>query len=271
MAKRKFPVPVDHRATVSAIKELPDLSVLLWTNPQQMALENRKEYWRLIGRRIDYFQLKACGYNPPDPLEERELHSGWKEWIKTLSAYDFATLNLMINQFNAIKSAAIKDGRGFPFDSPRELFTERCRELANSEVVEEIGSNKANQGTALTKQRSGLAELDAFFKGRLDKAGKDKPLSEFRSHKEWCVFWMFPVWQVRWGTQAARLEPQAAKQFMYCWSGFLDAFWDVRQLIKKKSELATAGATLLGAKWSFGYVFDPKTGRALSPLPIYKT
>ena len=68
MAKRKIPIPSEHEYMISVIKNLPDLTIWLWTDPQKSALENRKEYWHLIGRRIDYFQLKFCGYNPPDPL-----------------------------------------------------------------------------------------------------------------------------------------------------------------------------------------------------------
>ena len=53
MGKKKIPIPPGHKSTNTVIKTLPDLSILLWTDPQKSALENRKEYWRLIGARID--------------------------------------------------------------------------------------------------------------------------------------------------------------------------------------------------------------------------
>lgn len=261
MAKRKLPVPIEHASMISAITNLPDFSVLLWTNPQKSAIENRKEYWRLIGERIDYFQLKLCGFNPPDPLEERKLHPGWEEFIKLVSLYDFATLNLMIDQFETIKAAAVKEGRNFPFDDARELFAQRCRELANSEVAEEVSARGVNQGGTLTQQRVGLTKINALFKGRLPEEEESSILADFRTHKEWCVFWLFPVWQ-------AVLESTPTKNLQRCWEDYLDAFKSLLQLLKKESDIVQ-DAKLLRPKWSAGHIFDPKTGRPLIYQPLY--
>ncbi len=195
MAKRKFPVPSDHRSMVSAIKNLPDLSISLWTYPQIIALENRKDYWCLVGQRIDYLELKSRGFNRIDPLEAEEIHPEWRELTGVLSYYDFATLNLMIDQFKTIKDTAIEERRNFPFTNARELFTKRCRELANSEMLEEIGSRDVNRGDSLTKERVRLTELNAFFRGRLEEDKERELLTGFRTHEEWCVFWMYPVWR----------------------------------------------------------------------------
>ena len=248
---------------ILVIKGLPDLSIFLWTDPQKSAIENRKEYWNLIGKRIDYFQLKLCGYNPPDPVEEKELHPGWKEFINLISLYDFATLNLMISQFEVIKAAAIKEGRNFPFDNARELFAERCRELANSEVVEEISSRSVNNGNSLTNQQDGMTKLSFFLKGKVETEEEEELLEEFRTHKEWCVFWLFPVWK-------ATIDGIPSKPLKRCWEDYLDAYKDVLKLFKKGSSVPDE-SKLIRPKWSAGHLFDPKTGKPLIYESLYKT
>lgn len=261
MAKRKMLVPREHKYMVSAIKSLPDLSIFLWTDPQKSALENRKEYWSLIGRRIDYFQLKMCGYNPPDPLDDRKLHPGWKEFIEISSAYDFATLNLMIDQFEVIKAAAVEDGRNFSFANARELFSQRCRELANGEVLEEIGSSSVNTGGSITKQRDGLTKFKIFLAGNLPTDEEDQLLADLSTHQEWCIYWLFPVWK-------AVVDSTPSKTLKRYWEDYLDTFKAVLKLFKKGIEVPDE-AKLLRAKWSAGHLYDPKTGRPLIYQSLY--
>lgn len=183
MDKRKLQVPREHKHMISVIGGLPDFSLFLWTDPQKSTFENRKEYWHLIGQMIDYFQLKQDGFKPPNPLEEQQIHPGWKKFIKVISVYDFATLNLMIDQFETIKALAVKEGRNFSFNNARELFAQRCRELANSEVVEEIGARGVNNGFSMTKQREGMTELKTFFSGNLPSDKEEEILAGCRTHK----------------------------------------------------------------------------------------
>lgn len=228
----------EHKKMITAIMQLPEIlePQIFRTSDSKIWRNHCKAFWHLIGLRIDYLQMIQAGYLPPDPLDYQELHPLQREYINLVSRWKFSILNLIIEGFEEIKTAANCKGRSFSFLNPRELFAEMCREMATSQLSNGV-SQEINHGMTMKEVRSSRTELNAFYIDR-DGSKKREILDEFQN-SEWCVFWIFALWNYR-----------DKHKFKDLWKKFLRMDGNLTRFIKKTKPCD--GKKLLLLKWNCG-------------------
>lgn len=214
------PLPQEHERMIAAIMRLPDIEVQLWETNQQEEIENKRNFWRYIGMRIDYLQKVQAGFLLTDPLNDKELHPRQREYLDIFSRYKFAIFNVVIKGWSLIKDAAIREGRKFPFQNPRELFTEMCREFAN-DPVEDMTRTGVDPAPTLNAVRDLMTQLGKLCRRSLEE-DKEKELLSLLRDSDWCLFWIFAT-QGYWFKKELRPE----------WQQFLDLHKNFTRFIKE--------------------------------------
>lgn len=185
---------LEHQKMVSTIKRLPDIQIQTKTRDQRILLSDQKNFWRLIAERVDFFQFVRLGYKPLDPLNDEKLHPFHYNKIDVMSRYYFAILELVIEAFPIIQEVAIREGRSFPFENPRELFGQICRDNAIGSTAE-LQSDELNQGFELKPLRKNLRTWHAFYRdGNALPEKKHKEILLQLQTGDWSGFWIFAIW-----------------------------------------------------------------------------
>lgn len=188
-------VPLEHQKMVSTITRLPDIQIQAKTRDQRILLIDQKNFWRFVAIRINFFQLVRLGYTPLDPLNDERLHPFQYEKIDVMSRYYFAILQLVIEAFPIIREVTVSERRSFPFENPRELFAQICRDNANGGTAE-LQSNELNQGFELKALRKNLRMWDAFYRDgdALPEKKHDAILFQLKTG-DLSGFWIFTIWK----------------------------------------------------------------------------
>ena len=213
-------VPRGHQKMVSAIKQLPDIRFITKYRDQRVLLFHQKNFWKFIGIRIDFFQLVQLGYTPLDLLIFQELHPFHYGLIDVMSHYYFSILQVVIQTFSIIREVAIRKKRSFPFNNPRELFEQICRDDANGGTTE-LRSNELNQGFNLKTLRKNLRMCHKFYREALPEKEHNEFLLELQTG-DWSGFWIFAILQ---GKEKTPLKNT--------WENFKDAHKAVCQFMDK--------------------------------------
>lgn len=247
----------EHRKMVYAIAQLPEIPVplKLWTDDQKGFIQDAKNRWKWIGLRIDYFQKYQLGYRPEDPIDDPLLHPLHKEYYNLISCWLFDIFNMLNHGFEHIRDASIQNGKDFPFQNPRELFVQVCRELSEN-GVKNATSRNINQGSTLNQVREDLALINELFRERLDEPNKKGRITKtqllaiYQASHSWCEFWIYALFK-------HRLKPELrdyTNKFLRSHKTLLSFF--------KKSR--TRGNYQLGVnKWNCGQAVDSATGKAV--------
>ncbi len=193
-----------HGQMIAVIKQFPDCLFTARTRDQKVWLKDRKNFWYWMGLRLDYLQLEQMGFRPLDPLDNPDLDPRQREYLNLFSSHLFQILQVIIKGFSFIKDAAIHEGRNFPFDNPRELFIEICRDWANYSL-EAASSKGINQGSGLDEVRDAWTTMSKFYRSRLskgytglrvhkDKLNEEQILSDLKNG-DWFGFWQFAIFE----------------------------------------------------------------------------
>ena len=244
----------EHKQMIKALAELPQHPVL-WTKDQGIVIENQKRLWQWTARSIDYLQQKQSGCEPLNPLDNPELHSLQRKLIEVNSFYQFSQLNLIIVGWDLIKKAAQENHRNFPFNNPRELFTEVCRQQATVDINDVVSDEGENGG--IGKARKKYSFRGAFYQGRLDPKETKKILEVCRVSECWENFIIYAIWKKK-NTD----ETRANFKMRDCWKAFLEAhkkmtaFWCSKTPVDRYK--------LILPKWNSGYAVNPQTSRRIN-------
>ncbi len=245
----------EHRQMIFAIKQLPVCPSIAQTDDQKNWLKHMQNFWVSMGLRLDYLQRKQLGFLPVDPIDNPGLPLGHREYLDLFSSHFFQMLQVIIKGFPFIKDAAIREGRNFNFNNPRDLFTEICRYCSKS-VIEDAFSKDIDQGVELNQARASWTTMSKFYRGRLSKdySGKsvcknepseEQILSDLKS-SNWFWFWQFAVFKHRF------------KELREPWKEFLKTYKNLNRFIHE-----TQGTRLMMLKWHSGHAVYSSTSRPL--------
>lgn len=255
----------EHRQMIFAIKQLPICPSIAQTDDQKNWLKHTQNFWFYMGLRLNYLQLKQLGFLPLDPIDDPNLHPSLREQIDLFSSHFFQMLQVVIKGLPFIKDAAIREGRNFNFDDPRDLFTEICRDCSKS-AVEDVFSKGIDQGVELNQARASWTTMSKFYRGRLSKdylgksvckneLSEEQILSDLKS-SDW--FWQFAVFKHQF---KGLREP---------WKEFLKTYKNFNRFIHE-----TQGTRLMMLKWHSGHAVYSSTSRPLkfaySPFTFLNT
>lgn len=188
------------RTMVAAVCNLPDckFSLKLYQKPE---LERLRKFWWWVGQQIDYWQYCQLGTKPDpsqDPCQHPSLPPADAEWLRVFSEYYFQILRLLIADptqpttgFSVIQDWAESQKRPFPFNHPRELFIEICRDHANSGW--EISLEGSPSKEVIKKDLRCEKQL---FKGRLE-AEQEKETLQRWAKESWSVAWIPAIYNER--------------------------------------------------------------------------
>lgn len=257
-AKNELPtsLPPEHHKMISIIARLPDAPMIAFRNDFQAEyFKQQQAIWQWLGKRLDYLQRLQMGFRLVDPLETLVLHPRIREFLIVESEQKFAFLNLINKGFDHIKEAAALCNREFPFDNPRELFSEVCRQQASSIQVMEISD--INQGCTLNEYRKHLVFLNSLYRDREEPEVTNQFLAEFKTSPSWQYFSLYAIWNYR-----------NKKPLKHYWNEYLKAFKAVIRLQHDTSE--RGGAKIARLKWNTGNPVISATGKPASYAPLPK-
>lgn len=243
----------EHMQMLKALSGLPKCPIL-WTKDQEAEIENQKKFWQWTAGLIDYLQQKQLGFEHPDPLDNPRLHPLQRQKIDVNSCYRFSQLNLIIVGWDLIKNAAKRNRRNFPFNNPRELFTELCRQQATVEISDVVSDEGENGG--IGKVRENYRVRAAFYRGRLEPEETKTLLEIYRNSEYWENFLIYAVWEKR--NSGLR---RANFQMRDCWKAFLAAHKELAAFWCNKTAIDNCQFVL--PKWSCGYAIHPQTSKRL--------
>ncbi len=257
----------EHRRMIFAIKQLPICPSIAQTDDQKNWLKHMQNFWVYMGLRLDYLQLKQLGFLPVDPIDDPNSHPRLREHLDLFSSYFFQMLQVVIKGFPFIKDAAIREGRNFNFDNPRDLFTEICRDCSKP-VIEDAFSKGIDQGVELNQVRAVGTTMSKFYRGRLSKdySGKSVCKNELSEEQilldlksgDWFCFWQFAVFKHRF------------KELREPWKEFLKTQKNLNRFIHETNQ----GTRLMMLKWHSGHAVYSSTSRPLkfdsSPFTFLK-
>jgi hypothetical protein len=209
-------LPEDHQDMILAIAEIPPRpSRPTKTKDQQTWLINENNFNRWIGLRIDYLQAKQLGFLPQDPLDHPLFDPRFKPWIAVESQYYFAILQIVIEGWELVKEAALRENREFPFKNPKELIIEIFREKSLEYASDKVFSPELGAGFTLNEIRQNFRKSSKFLRGRLEPTDEARELEACRKGR-WREFIVFAIWRYRFrGKQYKKLQQ--------AWKSFLDA------------------------------------------------
>ncbi len=246
---------LEHKQMLKALAGLPQHPFLWVGTPDQKAeIENQKKLWQWIAGRIDSLQRQQVGFDPLDPLDDPRLHPLQRQQINVNSRYRFAQLKLIIAGWDLIKDAAKKNDRNFPFNNPRELFTELCRQQATVDISDLVRDEGENGG--IGKVRDNYRIRAAFYRDRLEPKKTEELLEIHRNSEYWENFIIYAVWEKR-NSGLTRVEFKMRD----CWKAFLAAHKDLTAFWCNKT--AIDGCSFVLPKWRYGYALNPQTNQRL--------
>lgn len=203
-----------------AIQKLPPLQLVVLRNlstEQTQIWHHRQNYWRLIGQQLDYLQLDQLGFKQKKKLEETELHPAFKELISITANGFLAELNLMNIGWDLIKNFAAENKTDFPFENPRQMLAERCKQLSILQAQNFL-TNDINQGTTLDEVREHYRYCTAFMRDRLDPDEEKTAFSALLNSGDWFGFTVCAIWD-------SRLDNNYKKgKLKQAWKNFLQSF-----------------------------------------------
>lgn len=249
----KFEVPPEHLQMLKALSGLPEHPIL-WTKDQQTFIEDQKRFWKWVAGTIDYLQRVQLGLLCINPLDNPGLHPAQKLMIEVNSRYRFSQLNLIIVGWDLIKEAANRNHKNFPFNNPRELFTELCRQQAIIEITDNITDDDTKEN--IGKVRDNYRYRSSFYRDRLKGEETEQALEICRKSKYWENFIIYAIWEKKFSElRTGELEMKN------CWKKYLvthkklSAFWCDN---KTKNTYR-----LILPKWTYGYAINPQTSQRL--------
>ncbi len=244
----------EHQQMLKALADLPEHPAL-WTKEQQAEIENQKEFWRWTAGQLDYFQRQQLGFDNPNPLDDPRLHPLQRKKINVSSYYRFSQLNLIIVGWDLIKDAARRNNRDFPFNNPRELFTELCRQQAAIDISDVVSKGEEESG-GIGKLRDNYRIRAAFYRGKLEPKETKELLEIHRNSEYWENFIIYALWDKKLtGLTRANLKMRD------CWKAFLAAHKNLTAFWTNKT--AIDGCSLVLPKWRYGYAVHPQTSQRL--------
>jgi hypothetical protein len=158
-----------HKNLVSQIYELGDIANgMNWTEEQENELGVMKIIWRLTGARIHYLQMLQLGYRLKD-ISDTLSPPDLKIRIRVAGNYFFALLQVINQGFDILCYTAEKQQKPFPFNNPREVLSEICREQAQFKA-REITSHNINVGISISQLRKEHSQLGKFYRLTLSES-----------------------------------------------------------------------------------------------------
>ena len=234
---------------ISFIVRLPDEPIAFKNDFQVEYFKKQQAIWQWLGARLDYLQRIQIGFRLVDPLETPAIHPRFREFIIIENERKFAFLNLINKGFDHIKAAAVSCDREFPFDNPRELFSEVCRQQANTIRVMEVGD--INQGSTTNEYRKHLVFLNSLYRDREQPETTTQFLDAAKNSPTWEYFSLYAIWNYR-----------NRKPLKHYWTEYLKAFKAVIRLHHDTSD--RDGAKLTRLKWNTGHAVISATGKPAS-------
>jgi hypothetical protein len=243
----------EHQQMIKALTGLPQHPIL-WTKDQSVAIENQKKIWQWTAVLIDYSQRKQLGFEHPNPLDDPRLHPLQREQIDVNSRYRLSQLNLIIVGWDLIKDAAKRNRKRVPFNDPRELFTELCRQQAAVDTSDVVSDEGENGGVG--KVRKNCRIRAAFYRDRLEPKETQEMLEMHRNSEYWENFVIYAVWEKR-NSGLTR----SCYKMRDCWKAFLDAHKNLTAFWCNKTPID--GCILILPKWHHGYAVNPQTSQRI--------
>jgi hypothetical protein len=222
------------------------------TLEQQWLWKNQENTWKLIGTKIDYLQLEDMGFIFEDPFDNPEFDPALKIYLDITANTLFAELNLMIAGWELIKEKALKNKKNFPFNNPRKLFAEYCKQRAVI-ATQDFLSTDINQGEPLTEIRQYYRDLGALYRGRLEEDEETRAISDFLNSDDWFRFTVCAIWKCR----TKKFNRDKLKR---AWGEFLKAFKDESAMVCNKNFFKKYGVKLSRLKWNEGMPANTKSG-----------
>lgn len=222
-------IAMEHQQMIRLIQELPEFSILsLWTPEQSQYLENQKRFWVKIGVRIDYLQQLLLGYRPQDPVE-LESHPVLKVKVKVYSDYLFALLQVIISVFDEIKRVSKKKGIDFPFQDPRQLFAQICKEFADSSI-KPIVHYGAGNGPTLSEIRNYQQRASKFYRGKLSTQESEEMVEAFFKSGFWAGFAIAAIYSNEGAQHLQNPRTERGQK----WKSFKDAHKQLYRFVKSQ-------------------------------------
>jgi hypothetical protein len=244
----------EHKQMIKSLAELPQHPVL-WTKDQGVVIENQKRLWQWTAKSIDYLQQKQLGCEPLNPLDNPELHSLQRKLIEVNSCYQFSQLNLIIVGWDLIKKAAQGNNRNFPFNNPRELFTEVCRQQVTFDIKDIVTGEGEDDG--IGKVRKKCSFRITFYREKLEVEETEKMLEMGRKSECWENFIIYAIWKKKNSS-----DTRANFKIRDCWKSFLSAYKNLTAFWCSKTPVDRY--KLILPKWNSGYAVNPQTSRRIN-------
>lgn len=236
-------LPQGHKDLIRVIQSLPEFAIVsLWTQKQYDFLQLERFFWQRLGKQIDYLQMLQLGFLPEDPSENLPC-SELKLKVKVFGKYLFSLLQVVIDGFSYIKSAAKKEGRNFEFESPRELFSQICKELSQIPISNATSRN-IDVGITLKKQRDTTRLAGKFFRLTLGEEKSSKICNDLIADGSWI------------GLSLAAIYEAVDKKYLKSWTSwqqFEKAHRELRRFVENEK--------LVAIKWNAGHPIDSKSGK----------
>lgn len=224
------------------------------TKEQNWRWEQERIKWKIIGSKIDYLQRMEAGFIVKDPLADPIFDSAWRVYFNILTDRLFAELNLTIAGWEPIQDAANSNQRDFPFNNPRELFAESCKQ--ESEFGTEFFlSTDINQGETLADIRDYYRFMNSFYRDRLEHQKQSRMLQAHQECDRWQRFVIYAVWNYR------RDKNFNKGKISMAWRNFLKAFKAESAMICNKSFMKKYGVKFCTLKWNQGHPVYTNTNR----------
>lgn len=241
------------------LDELPPLDLILLkqflTSDQQKEWENQRNFWKGIGMKIDYLQLDELGFvELEDPFNNPEFDPVFRIQLDIATNTLFAKLKIMIAGWELIKGAALKNKKDFPFNNPRELFAEYCKQRAVS-ATQYFLSTDINQGESLTEIRQYYRDLGALYRNRLEEDEEKRALDDFLNSNNWFRFTIYAIWKYKRSKKFNRGNLKRA------WEQFLDSFKEESAMVCDKNFFKKHKVELNCLKWNQGRPVHTKSSR----------
>lgn len=242
---------------IQAIKKLPDLSMFLpWTPKQCLFLMDKRARWIYVGERIDYCQKLQLGYRPPDPTP-KSIHPLLQKQVEVVGNYLFWMLQVVIEGFDDIRAFASHRKVEFPFENPRQLFAQICREFSSIEAFQ-ITSRDIGVGETLAKIRSDQSLTGKFLRFSLPPEQE----SEICSSLERSGWYGLAIVAIH--TRSRTYLKKSNNQRGLTWKKFREAQKAMHQFCTSKPE---GDGKLCSVFWNSGHPVYSKTGKPVT-LPL---
>lgn len=254
MLQNTNPIPfLENQIMVAAIMQLPDSDFKPKKRDQMLMLISNKNFWGLIGKRIDFLQLKQFGHLPEDPLDNHRLDDFSRKKVDVHSRHYFSILQLVIEGFRNIQKAAIAKERHFPFETPRQLFAQICRDIANG-GISALSSEGLNQGVGLKEFRKQARRCNAFYKDSASTENEKEAILLQLQKGNWFEFWIFAIWEHRY-----------EREFVNSWKDFVRTHTDIGKFLDKNDY---PGKNVSMVKWNDGNAVRSESCRPIKSWGI---